>query len=115
MAAAGRADLAVSYHPQLHVQVAEGLPLLRVGTLVTTPLNCVLVLEYGPVDEIADLTGRRIGFSVAWAEEALLSAILAIAGLSLDDVEMVNVNCPLSPAVMSGQADALIAPSAISS
>ena len=45
MAAAGRADLAVSYQPQLHLQVQEGLPLKRVGTLVATPLNCLLVLE----------------------------------------------------------------------
>lgn len=100
MAAAGRVDLAVSYQPQLHLQVAEGLPLLRVGTLVATPLNCLLVLEDGPVDEIADLEGRRIGFSVAGVEEALLSAMLATAGLTLDDVEMVNVNWSLSPAVM---------------
>lgn len=108
MVGAGRADLAVSYQPQLHLQVAEGLPLLRVGTLVATPLNCLLVLENGPVDEIADLAGRRIGFSVAGVEEALLSAMLATAGLTLDDVTMVNVNWSLSPAVMSGQVDAVI-------
>ena len=38
LVAAGRAELAVSYQPQLHLQVAEGLPLIRVGTLVATPL-----------------------------------------------------------------------------
>lgn len=108
MAAAGRADLAVSYQPQLHLQVAEGLPLRRVGTLVATPLNCLLALEDGPVEEIADLKGRKIGFSVAGVEEALLSAMLATAGLTLDDVTMVNVNWSLSPAVMSGQVDAVI-------
>ena len=32
MVAAGKADLAVSYQPQLHLQVHEGLPLTRVGT-----------------------------------------------------------------------------------
>ena len=42
MVAAGKADLAVSYQPQLHLQVAEGMPLVRVGTLVATPLNCLL-------------------------------------------------------------------------
>jgi len=108
MVAAGRADLAVSYQPQLHLQVAEGLPLRRVGTLVATPLNCLLVLEEGPVREIADLAGRKIGFSVAGVEEALLSTMLATAGLTLDDVTMVNVNWSLSPSVMSGQVDAVI-------
>ncbi|PWR00859.1 ABC transporter ATP-binding protein [Meridianimarinicoccus roseus] len=108
MVAAGRADMAVSYQPQLHLQVAEGLPLVRVGTLVATPLNCLLVLEDGPVATLADLKGRRVGFSVAGVEEALLSALLAQAGLTLDDITLVNVNWSLSPALMAGQVDAVL-------
>jgi putative hydroxymethylpyrimidine transport system substrate-binding protein len=108
MVAAGQADLGVSYQPQLHLQVHEGLPLVRVGTLVATPLNCLLVLRDGPVEEIADLEGKRIGFSVAGVEEALLQAVLERGGLTLDDVELVNVNWSLSPALMSGQVDAVI-------
>jgi len=106
MVAAGRADLAVSYQPQLHLQVAEGLPLVRVGTLIATPLNCLLVRENGPVQEIADLEGRKIGFSVAGVEEALLQALLEPAGLTLDDVTLVNVNFSLAPALMSGRSRA---------
>ncbi|EYD70494.1 ABC transporter substrate-binding protein [Limimaricola hongkongensis] len=108
MAAAGRADLAISYQPQLHLQVAEGLPLKRVGTLVATPLNCLLVQADGPVEKIADLKGRKIGFSVAGVEGAMLTAMLGSAGLKADDVEMVNVNWSLSPSLMSGQVDAVI-------
>ncbi|CUH40560.1 Putative thiamine biosynthesis protein [Jannaschia seosinensis] len=108
MAAAGRADLAISYQPQLHLQVAEEMPLIRVGTLVATPLNCLLVLEDGPIDEIADLKGRKVGFSVAGVEEALLSSILENNALTMDDIELVNVNWSLSPALMSGQVDAVI-------
>ncbi len=108
MAAAGRADLAISYQPQLHLQVAEGMPLIRVGTLVATPLNCLLVLKDGPIAEIADLDGRKVGFSVAGVEEALLSAMLGQAGLGTGDIELVNVNWSLSPALMSGQVDAVI-------
>jgi putative hydroxymethylpyrimidine transport system substrate-binding protein len=108
LVAAGKADLAVSYQPQLHLQVHEGLPLKRVGTLVATPLNCLLVLRDGPVETLADLKGRRVGFSVAGVEEALLGTMLARHDLSLDDVEMVNVNWSLSPALMSRQVDAVI-------
>ena len=108
MVAAGRADLAVSYQPQLHLQVQEGLPLVRVGTLIASPLNCLLVLDDGPVKTIADLRGRKIGFSVAGVEEALLTAVLAKGGLTLGDVELVNVNWSLSPALMAGQVDAVI-------
>jgi len=63
MVAAGKADLAVSYQPQLHLQVAEDMPLVRVGTLVATPLNCLLVLKDGKIKSIADLKGKKVGRS----------------------------------------------------
>lgn len=108
LVAAGQAELAISYQPQLHLQIHEGLPLKRVGTLVATPLNCLLTLEEGPIQSIADLDGKKIGFSVAGVEEAVLSAVLGKHGVALEDVELVNVNFSLSPALMSGQVDAVI-------
>lgn len=108
LVAAGKADLAISYQPQLHLQVHEGLPLIRVGTLVATPLNCLLVLEDGPVRSVADLKGRKVGFSVAGVEEVMLGAILKPHGLGLGDVELVNVNWSLSPSLMARQVDAVI-------
>ena len=108
LVAAGQADLAVSYQPQLHLQLTQGLPLIRVGTLVATPLNCLLVLEKGPIKSPQSLSGKKIGFSVAGVEEILLSAILEKYGVKLEDVELVNVNFSLSPSLMSGQVDAVI-------
>jgi putative hydroxymethylpyrimidine transport system substrate-binding protein len=108
MVAAGQADLAISYQPQLHLQRHEGLPLRRVGTLVATPLNCLLVLADGPIQTPADLEGRKVGFSVGGVEEAMLGQILGNHGLAPEDVEMVNVNWSLSPSLMSGQVDAVI-------
>jgi len=108
MVAAGKADIAITYQPQLHVQVAEGLPLSRFGTLVSTPLNSLVVLQDGPIKSIADLKGRKVGFSVGGFEDALLKSMLETHGLSLDDVELVNVNFSLSPSLISGQVDAVI-------
>ena len=108
LVAAGKADLAVSYQPQLHIQVAEGLPLTRIATLVATPLNSLVVLEDGPVKSIADLKGRKIGYSVGGVEEALLKVMFAKYGLTLDDVSLINVNFSLSPSLISGQVDAVI-------
>ena len=108
LVAAGQADLAVSYQPQLHLQLTQGLPLIRVGTIVATPLNCLLVLENGPIKSPQSLSGKKIGFSVAGVEEILLSAILEKYGVKLEDVELVNVNFSLSPSLMSGQVDAVI-------
>ena len=64
LVAAGQADLAISYQPQLHLQIAEGLPLVRVGTLVATPLNCLLVLDDGPIKTLADLKAERLAFQL---------------------------------------------------
>ncbi|MFO1072760.1 MAG: ABC transporter substrate-binding protein [Geminicoccaceae bacterium] len=108
LVAAGQADIAVSYQPQLHLQVAEGLPLVRIGTLVATPLNCLVVLADGPVRRIEDLKGRKVGYSIAGIEEALLAAMLEQHGLKLEDVELVNVNFSLSPSLLAGQVDAVI-------
>ncbi len=108
LVAAGQAELAVSYQPQLHLQIHEGLPLKRVGTLVATPLNCLLVLEDGPIKSLADLKGKKIGFSVAGVEEAILTAMLNAHGVALDDIELINVNFSLSPSLITGQVDAVI-------
>ena len=108
LVAAGQAELGISYQPQLHLQVQEGLPLARIGTLVATPLNTLLVRADGPIGSIADLKGRKIGFSVGGTEEAILGAILGRHGLTLGDVELVNVNFSLSPALITGQVDAVI-------
>jgi putative hydroxymethylpyrimidine transport system substrate-binding protein len=108
LVAAGRADIAISYQPQLHIQKDQGLPLVRIGTLVATPLNSLVALADGPIDKIEDLKGGKIGFSVGGFEHALLVAMLARHGLTPDDVELVNVNFALSPALLSGQVDAVI-------
>jgi len=108
LVAAGRADLAISYQPQLHLQVAAGLPLMRIGTLVATPLSSLVVLADSPIKSISDLKGRKVGFSVGGFEDALLGAMLDKHGLTLDDVELINVNFSLSPSLMSGQVDAVI-------
>ena len=108
LVAAGKADFAITYQPQLHLQVHEGLPLKRIGTLIATPLNCLMVQADGPVRQIADLKGKKIGYSVSGVETALVGAMLNHAGLTIDDVEMINVNWSLSPALIAGQVDATI-------
>jgi putative hydroxymethylpyrimidine transport system substrate-binding protein len=108
MVAAGRADLAISYQPQLHLNLHQDMPLVRVGTLVSTPLTCLVVLADGPVQSLADLKGRKVGFAVAGVQEAMLEAMLRHNGLSPEDVEQINIGWSISPALMSGQVDGVI-------
>ncbi|MFN3133775.1 ABC transporter substrate-binding protein [Roseibium sp.] len=108
LVAAGQGDIAISYQPTLHAQIEEGLPLKWIGTLVETPLNSLIVLKDGPIKELKDLKGKKIGFSVSGFEDAMLGQMLRSVDLSVDDVELINVNFALSPSLMSGQVDAVI-------
>ncbi len=108
LVAAGQADLAVTYQPNLHLQIAEGLPVTRIGTLVDTPLNALVALEGKGVSRIADLKGKTVGYSIGGFEDVLLGMMLEKAGLKPTDVKMVNVNFALTPALMAGQVDAVI-------
>ena len=108
LVAAGQADLAVSYQPELYLQREAGLPLMRTATLVATPLNTLIVRADSNIHSIADLKGKTIGYSVAGIEDALLTALLGTANLTLDDVTRTNVNFALTPALLTGQVDAII-------
>lgn len=108
LVAAKKADLAVSYQPQHHLHVDQGLPIVRVGTLVATPLNSLVVLADGPIKTLADLKGKTIGYSIGGFEDVLLKTLLGEVGLTLDDVKLVNVNFSLSPSLLAGKTDAVI-------
>lgn len=108
LVAAGKADLAVSYQQQHHVQVDQGLPLVRIATLVATPLNSLVVLADSGITTIADLKGKTVGYSVGGFETVLLKVMLEQAGLTLSDITLVNVNFSLSPSLLSKKVDAVI-------
>ncbi|WP_428669596.1 ABC transporter substrate-binding protein, partial [Roseibium sp.] len=57
LVAAGQGDIAISYQPTMHAHTEEGLPLMRIGTLVETPLNSLIVLKDGPIKDLKDLKG----------------------------------------------------------
>jgi putative hydroxymethylpyrimidine transport system substrate-binding protein len=108
LVAAKQADLGVYYQKNLYLAVDQGLPLARVGTLVATPLSTLTVLKDGPIQQLTDLKGKKIGFSTAGFEEVAVDTILGSVGLSSKDVTLVNVNFGLSSALMSKQVDAIL-------
>jgi putative hydroxymethylpyrimidine transport system substrate-binding protein len=108
LVAAGKAHLAVSYQHQHHLHVDRGLPLVRVATLVATPLNALVTLRDGGVRNLSELKGKTVGYSVGGFETLLLGVMLESAGLKTEDVRLVNVNFSLSPSLLSGKTDAVI-------
>jgi len=106
--AAGKADAALSYQTQLYLLVDQNLPLRRTGTLINKPLDTLTALGSSGIQKLTDLKGKKVGYSVAGVEEALIGTMLNSAGLTLADVTLVNVNFNLVTSLMSHEVDAVI-------
>ncbi|HYI24690.1 MAG TPA: ABC transporter substrate-binding protein, partial [Thermomicrobiales bacterium] len=105
---AGRDTFGISYHSEVLFARGQDVPIVSVAALVQHPLNCLIVLADSGIESPADLVGKSIANAGLPADEAFIQTILGDSGLSLDDVEMVNVGYDLLPSVLSGQADAAI-------
>jgi len=108
LVAAKNADIAVSYQPQHYLHVDQGLPLVRIATLIATPLNALVVLADSDIKDLAQLKGKTVGYSIGGFETVILKVMLESQGLSLDTVKLVNVNFSLSPSLFSKSTDAVI-------
>ncbi len=108
LVAAKNADIAVSYQPQHYLHVDQGLPLVRIATLVATPLNTLVVLADSDIKNLAQLKGKTVGYSIGGFETVILKVMLESQGVSLDTVKLVNVNFSLSPSLFSKSTDAVI-------
>ena len=82
--------------------------MVRVGTLVASPLNSLVTLADGPIQSLEDLDGATVGYSVGGFEDAPLGRMLATVGPRAPDLTLVNVNFALTPALLSGRVDAVI-------
>lgn len=107
LVAAKQADLAITYQPQLHFFADQGLPLVRVGTLINSPLNTVMTLDKS-ITTPAGLKGKKIGYSVSGIEQATLATMLEHERLNPNETKLINVNFQLTSALLAGQVDAVI-------
>jgi putative hydroxymethylpyrimidine transport system substrate-binding protein len=108
LVAAGHANLAITYQPQLMMQIEKGLPLIRIATLIDHPLNCLIIRKDGQTHAISDLKGRRIGYTSHLEGLIALNALLQQGGLTLNDVQAINVQYNLVQALLTKRVDAVI-------
>jgi putative hydroxymethylpyrimidine transport system substrate-binding protein len=104
---AGRADLAVSYEPELLLARDKGADLVSVAALVQKPLTSLISLK-GKVRDAKDLAGKRVGTAGIPYQSAYLKAILERAGVDPGSVKETNVGFNLTPAMLSGKVDATL-------
>ncbi len=108
LVAAGKVDFAVSYQPSVIIARSQELPVRSIGVLVEHPLTTIMFLKDSGIRTPADLKGKKIGYSVAGFEEAILGTIAENGGLKHSDYTLVNVNFNLVPALLSRKVDAVV-------
>ena len=108
LVAAGRADLAVSYEPEVLIARDQGQPVVAVAALVPSPLTSLISLPEAKIAHPSDLRGKTLATAGIPYQQAFLEAILREERIDPADVETRNVGLGLLPAVLSGRADAML-------
>ena len=98
---AGRADVAISYEPELLLARDKGADLVSIAALVQKPLTSIMAVGDTKLDSAADLEGRTVGTAGIPYQSAYLRTVLEEAGADPDDVKEVNVGFELGPAMLS--------------
>jgi putative hydroxymethylpyrimidine transport system substrate-binding protein len=106
--AAGRADLAISYEPEVLRARDQGLAVVSVAALVQKPLTSIISLPKAKVSKPADLKGKTVGTAGIDYQDAYLQAILTEAGVNPSSVKVRNVGFGFSPALITGKIDAAL-------
>lgn len=113
----GEFDVGVPLPESVAPAVADGNDLVLVYNLVRAPTGRVAVLKDSPIQELADLKGKKIGAqSLASGNIPQANALLAEAGLDPEsDVEYlaVGLGAQALHAIESGEVDAVVLSDAI--
>jgi putative hydroxymethylpyrimidine transport system substrate-binding protein len=106
--AAKRADLALTYEPELILARDKGTNLVGVGALVQKPLTTLMALGSSRVKTVADLKGKTVGTAGIPYQSAYLKTLLQAAGVPRSSVKEVDVGFNLVPAMLSKRVDATL-------
>ena len=105
---AGKDDFGISYQTDVLLARAQGVPVVSIAALVQHPLIVIMSLAGKKIQRPRDLVGKTVGYPGIASQEAFLATMLETDGAKLSDVELVNVDFNLIPAVLSGQVDAVM-------
>jgi putative hydroxymethylpyrimidine transport system substrate-binding protein len=107
---AGRADVVVSYEPELLLARDKGADdLVAVGALVQKPLTSLISLRDGAnVRDARQLAGKRVGTAGIAYQSAYLRTILERAGVDPGSVKETNVGFDFSRPLIAKRVDATL-------
>jgi putative hydroxymethylpyrimidine transport system substrate-binding protein len=105
---AGRADVAISYEPEVLLARDQGADIVSVGALVQKPLTSLMSLGDHAISDPKQLAGKRVGTSGIPYQSAYLRTILDKAGVDPGSVKETNVGFKLTQAMLSKKVDATL-------
>ncbi|MDX6650132.1 MAG: putative hydroxymethylpyrimidine transport system substrate-binding protein [Solirubrobacteraceae bacterium] len=106
--AAGQADLAISYEPEVLLARDRGLRVVSVAALVQKPLTSIVADGSARIRGVRDLRGKKIGTAGIPYQSAYLKTILSHANVNPNSVDEINVGFNLVPAMLARRVDATL-------
>ncbi|MCQ2510221.1 MAG: ABC transporter substrate-binding protein [Lachnospiraceae bacterium] len=105
--ATGRAQVGLTYMLEICQAKENGMPVKALASVCQRELDCLtsLASNEGITEDMSCLKGKKVGFSGATSEEAIIRTIAENNGLTTDDYEMVNVGFDLSTSLTTESVD----------
>jgi putative hydroxymethylpyrimidine transport system substrate-binding protein len=107
LVAAGQADLAISYEPEVLLARDKNLRVASIGALVQKPLTSIMSLK-DKVKTPKDLGGKKVGTAGIPYQTAYLQTIARASGVDPGSIHEVNVGFNLVPSMLSKKVDATL-------
>lgn len=108
LVAAGKADVAVSYEPEVLLARNQNLAVVSIGAIVQQPLTSIISIGKHAIRSASQLRGKTVGDAGISYQHAYLESILRWAHVDPSSVKEVNVGANLVPALVAGRVDAIL-------
>jgi putative hydroxymethylpyrimidine transport system substrate-binding protein len=104
----GKADLAISYEPELFYGQQAHLPVTAVAAIIPVPLNGLIVSPKLGITSLCQIRGHSVGFAGVPSDYAFYSTLLHTCHLTPKQVPDQAVGYNLVPSILSGKVDSII-------